>query len=505
MEEPIQEPGPRLPGKWTPNIDGVTFCVLDTPPSCVEFVPYDAFTGDLQRDPKNHFFIVGTYDLQKEQDSDETSIQDVEGTKALKSQSRFGSLNLFKIYDNNQLTLLEKLSHPSAILDLHFLSGEPIFAVASSTGTISIYEFVSGKTRINNEEIVSYKMRLLSSCQLFPPEILVLSFTWYPDCKRPMLPVLAVTASSGGLYLVRFEDWTFFKYTVMNDSAPIYQHLDQAWCCAISSLPPGIDSIQGIFSGGDDSKLHVSTLDLRKYISEEAETSSIADVVVPRTVKGHDAGVTAILFFPFGPFDKNDSETTMTFLTGSYDDCARVWSYQPNKLRAPKEVAKLSLGGGGWRLKFLQEYKIENKPWTGIKYRVLASCMFAGAKILEVEGGLYDDQNPTTQPWTIKIVASMNVHQSMCYACDVQPSKGEKRKAEGQAHIGWNDKQLCVSTSFYDRLVYLWMYDPLLPESDEPVDHPVEEIDDVDVDAKTRLVKAFDVVDIKEDPSERPR
>jgi len=46
-----------------------------------------------------------------------------------------------------------------------------------------------------------------------------------------------------------------------------------------------------------------------------------------------------------------------------------------------------------------------------------------------------------------EVVASVTIHKSMCYACDVLPA-GEKR-----------GKRMVVSTSFYDKLLCVWDYD----------------------------------------------
>jgi diphthamide biosynthesis protein 7 len=49
-----------------------------------------------------------------------------------------------------------------------------------------------------------------------------------------------------------------------------------------------------------------------------------------------------------------------------------------------------------------------------------------------------------------KVVASVTIHKSMCYACDVQPAM-KSGEIPG--------KRLVVSTSFYDKLLCVWNYD----------------------------------------------
>jgi diphthamide biosynthesis protein 7 len=48
------------------------------------------------------------------------------------------------------------------------------------------------------------------------------------------------------------------------------------------------------------------------------------------------------------------------------------------------------------------------------------------------------------------VLASVTIHKSMCYACDVQPVT----KSGGLPR-----KRLVVSTSFYDKLLCVWDYD----------------------------------------------
>jgi len=65
------------------NLDPVASQILDLPPSCIEFVPVGGDTEAL-------YFIIGTYNLQKD------ASQELERSKA---QSRDGTLNLFQLED----------------------------------------------------------------------------------------------------------------------------------------------------------------------------------------------------------------------------------------------------------------------------------------------------------------------------------------------------------------------------------------------------------------------
>ena len=140
---------------------------------------------------------------------------------------------------------------------------------------------------------------------------------------------------------------------------------------------------------------------------------------------GHDAGVTAIL--PLRPG---------ILLTGSYDDHVRV--YPTFKGLRPQPLAQLHIGGGVWRLKLIQRYTQSPDPAdldAVFKYSILASCMHAGARVLEVECKAGD--------WKISVEGEVTIHKSMCYGSDVQPVGADP--AEGK-----KESRICVSTSFYD-------------------------------------------------------
>ena len=72
------------------NVAPIGSIILDLPPSCIEFVPRQKDEGRIPDDES--CFVVGTYDLQKEEDAGEE-----ESASAPKEQSRQGSLSLFKL------------------------------------------------------------------------------------------------------------------------------------------------------------------------------------------------------------------------------------------------------------------------------------------------------------------------------------------------------------------------------------------------------------------------
>ena len=180
-------------------------------------------------------------------------------------------------------------------------------------------------------------------------------------------------------------------------------------------------------------------------------TSARSEIqIVPTTsqtvFKGHDAGVTAILPLPVPRDSVKSGDLGDLLLTGSYDDYVRVYATNDTRLHAKntlgKALAELKIGGGVWRLKFLDPPQ-QLKEGREVRLRILASCMHAGARVLEVTRTESDDE------WRIEILGSVTIHESMCYGSDVQPVKEDSGEA-----------RLCVSTSFYDRLVCLWSFDP---------------------------------------------
>lgn len=73
-----------------------------------------------------------------------------------------------------------------------------------------------------------------------------------------------------------------------------------------------------------------------------------------------------------------------------------------------------------------------------VRYVVLASCMHAGTRIVE----LRRDQSDV---WTFNVLAKFEEHKSMNYGSDVQP--------------GHSDTKTFISTSFYDRLLCVWKHE----------------------------------------------
>ncbi|KAH8819709.1 WD40-repeat-containing domain protein [Xylogone sp. PMI_703] len=407
------------------------FCstILDLPPSCIEFSPEN-----------REYFVVGTYNLQKEESaSEEKGDEPDEPGNDLPSapQSRNGSLILFQIIED-KLSLIQTLSYQSAILDLHFSPHKPsIFAVASSNGSISVFELSTGpKPSIAH----------LKTHQPFPQDTLVLSFSWHTELPS----VISVTLSTGAVHVLKLDEELINAVQFIPSHEPLITHGLEAWCSAFSpsSSVSGAKEQCAIYSGGDDGHLNVTTFPLGDSNQstgepgdQEDDTFELRPAGLIRTSRpSHDAGVTAILPIPFKTDDQRD-----ILVTGSYDDHVRICSMDPwsQVSRGPAILSKLYIGGGVWRLKFLEDYKSHERENGESSLKVLACCMHAGARILEVNH---------SNGWSIRVLGEVTDHRSMCYGSDVQPQYRESGEID-------NETRLCVSTSFYDRLLCVWRYE----------------------------------------------
>ncbi|KAI1295049.1 hypothetical protein F5Y03DRAFT_312401 [Xylaria venustula] len=413
--------------------------ILDLPPSCIEFCPAHP-----------DYFVVGTYNLEKDEPptTDEGGASDNEDGHEVvrKPQSRNGSLVVFKVAETpHEISHVQTLSYPSALLDLHFHPGQDkreFFATVSSTGTLSFFRL--SPPRWPSAPLVKLKTHKPLGDD---GNVLFLSCAWHPSLPH----LLAITTSGCQVHVLRVDDsWGVHQTT----SCPIITHSLETWTVAFSPLhtspEPAAHDIQleescvfAIYSGGDDSNLLSTTCFYHEnqYDGAEDKTNTITVPYPIVTTKGHAAGVTAIL-----PLSLTLSDGSGIVATGSYDDCLRVYSIHPQiggaMLRPPKLLTEENLGGGVWRLKLV---KLRQKREEGTSSRIewtallLASCMHAGSRVLEVSGDYKDSCR-------INVLAQFDEHKSMNYGSDFQPGTEYD-----------NGRQLCcVSTSFYDRLLCLW-------------------------------------------------
>jgi len=264
-------------------------------------------------------------------------------------------------------------------------------------------------------------------------EVLFLAFAWHPS----RADMVAITTSTGHVYLVDLGD--------MNGSwemhpDPVITHSLEAWCVSITPcLDPSVPSHEDafiLFSGGDDSTLRFQTCIYKDEPGPSSTRHTIDASLPPSRLRGHDAGVTAILPLPL----KNSSLSLV--VTGSYDDHIRLFSIGSANIYTPlraQNLADSNLGGGVWRLKLidLDETVTDSYRWRA---RIFASCMHAGARVVEL---LENNQGE----YQFSVLGRFEEHQSMNYGSDFMPGSTER------------DKLSVVSTSFYDKLMCLWEFE----------------------------------------------
>jgi diphthine methyl ester acylhydrolase len=235
------------------------------------------------------------------------------------------------------------------------------------------------------------------TAKLFGASTLVLALAFHPT--DPSL--IAGSLSTGSIALT-------------NPSANTVLHLLpthslEAWTLVFSS------TTEELYSGGDDCAL------AQFYIGpagKSAPTKSWSDS------RSHAAGVTAILPYPLDE---------QILLTGSYDEFVRIYDCGIRRVLAKKKVAE---GGGVWRLR-----PICSRGNGQNRCLVLASCMHSGSRVLEIVRKEGQDGD-----WEIRVLGAFEEHQSMNYASDVGPYR------DGGGLV-------IVSTSFYDCLLCVWIFD----------------------------------------------
>ncbi|KUI72263.1 Diphthine methyltransferase [Cytospora mali] len=456
---------------------------LDLPPSCIEFCPAHP-----------SYFLVGTYNLQKEENGErgageseaKEEEQDKEREEGLRAQSRTGSIIVFQL-QNGKARRIQTIPQPSAVFDLHF-APQPdrgdICAAVSSTGTISLFRLSPGQPLSTTAESEAAVLEPLSSSSLkiqdSDENTLLTYFAWHPT----VLGLMAVTTATGKVMFVQvdegyqgiaalgtpvIEHGTEIRrgYQGVGDSErPIIEEPIEAWCVAFSNLwdvspeSQNFSLLSTVFSGGDDSALRLRSYWLAENVEPDSNNNSNEEssdegsngspvrfnLYGAKTVTGHYAGVTVILPLPI-----TMSDGSQLVLTGSYDDTLRAWAITPphKNYGRPKTrvLGEENLGGGVWRLKVIEELSSMTGPgpWTIV---VLTSCMHAGTRVLRIRGGA--DLEGGVE---IEVLSRFEEHKSMNYGSDYSRVEGTLLRKEGKREA------VCVSTSFYDRLLCVWEFE----------------------------------------------
>ncbi|TBU48331.1 WD-40 repeat-containing protein [Dichomitus squalens] len=313
-------------------------------------------------------FVCGTYKLEQYQDSslDGPGTPDEKGaidTHRGKPQVRRGKCLLFRVQENDQLTLLHETSLP-AILDMKWChrapTVSPLLAIADSEGHVTLHE-------LRNEES---RLHQLQSISCASSDRLCLSLDW-SNRRIPTegLGDLIVSLSSGSLSLLRPGD----EGLVEADSW--HAHDYEPWIAAWDYWNTNV-----VYSGGDDLKM--KGWDVRQGGDQPTFTN-----------KRFDAGVTTIQCHPY---------IEHLLAVGSYDNTVRL--FDTRKPLVP--LVQVDVGGGAWRVKW--------HPSETRKNDLLVACMHDGFKVVRFDTG---KGNATTVSST-EIVQRFHKHTSLAYGVD---------------------------------------------------------------------------------------
>ena len=362
---------------------------------------------------------------------------------------------------------LESLYTPFGTLDLHFQDRSSRVGVVTSVGSFVVFELheanaarpaldrgQAGEKQSKKEEQKPRNLRIREIChhQFLDRSTVVTSFAWDPK----NVDRICVTAANGDVIVVDLPGSTDQGG---NEAITVFKHSLEAWtsCFVPQSFPS-----QGVFSGGDDAVIQWSPSN--SWITDRSASAresgvNVTDVSPWRNSRVHTAGVTAIL-----PLISSSAGVDNILLTGSYDDHLRVLRVPPASGSKPAVLTELNLGGGVWRLKSVTIIQDPSTSKVNYAYRVrvLACCMYAGARVVEIrklpegvapsstkERGT--DSYAESGTWEIDVLARFEEHESMCYGGEIIPpaSPPDSVEQKGQkCHI--------VTCSFYDKRLCLW-------------------------------------------------
>lgn len=203
---------------------------------------------------------------------------------------------------------------------------------------------------------------------------------------------MAVGLSDGSVSIVSFNE------SQLNILQEWTAHDFEVWAASFDIQQPML-----VYTGSDDCKF--CCWDLREDPSQ----------IVFQNMKAHKMGICCIAKSPHDP---------NVLLTGSYDECLRIWDVRSTS--TPVIESSISLGGGVWRI----------KHHPSIPGLVLTACMHNGFAIVKFRGG------------EAEIVETYKKHDSLAYGADWQ---------RGDPFAGGRRTGRAVATcSFYDRLLRVW-------------------------------------------------
>ena len=431
------------------------------------------------------YMVIGTYSLLKP-----------ESPRSYAGQTRQGTLQVLTVwpefrpkYAGMLPPQLDRIPFPSAVVDIHFHpSDATLLGVATSNAQVHIFRFIKHGDVLGRRVITtllplgSVTVSASDEHGLTP---LVTQFTWFPDVlSRGILGIsdvedisFAAVTSFGETKIVRTSvarikdlydqrvgpDLPRLPVTIVD----VHKHDLEAWTVATAALRSPEGSGNGtihrmVFSGGDDSALIASAIELPSPRSEPGTPSVSASDTMSSTVvplwkdrRNHSAGVVAILPLPQLTIWSEDglepNREIIPLLTGSYDEHLRVFEIDPRTCRATFKT-EMRLGGGVWRLKVLDEYTTAGEQRQHHTL-ILASLMHAGAAIIR----LTCTPSSNADTWTINLLSTFRAgHESMVYCCDAMLEGAEN--APGQVEQQEAPSYTVVSTSFYDMKICTWRF-----------------------------------------------
>lgn len=343
---------------------------------------------------------------------------------------------------------IQRIDLPYAVFDLHFHPKQKnLFATASSVGSVALFQvdFDSPGDVSTKDPIIT---QLWTKQVHEDPSIPCLFLAWAPSnwFPRHLADGFAVTFSDSRTAVFGTQDdirssppieWGTFEATQMIE----------VWFVVLASITgsetPGTEKAPPtpfMFTGNDFGSLHTRRFDSTAELDDPDDQISPLLLEHDDRARHHTAGVTAILPLPVSLFDD-----APVLLTGSYDEGLRVY----HATRRGEVLSEQGLDGGVWRLQLLDITQITNdENATNVnetRFLVLASCMHAGTRIVQVTC----KQQDGSWEWDIEVLAKFTEHESMNYASGVWNCTEPSRDTTAS-------ELLVVSSSFYDRRLCVW-------------------------------------------------
>ena len=349
--------------------------------STITYTRHDARTLPLNCDvaefhpTRKERLLVACYELKESKD---------ESVPA----SREGALHVFDVDDEGCLSECATSAAnivPSGVFDAKWRpnsDSDSLLAVALADGTTALYRVDDGSDGIqqvstSGSEDVDVGMTLFCDWSVTGERLASTSHAGYAR--------LYSVAPDGSLNVI--SEWQ--------------AHDAEAWCCAFNRTG------DVLYTGADDAELRV--WDLRSSASSREDAPPMA----LRDRRTHGAGVTHV---SPSPHDSN------VVLTGSYDECIRLWDIrQPSRPVLRSDAPELRTGGGVWRLK-----------WHPQNSRVvLCALMYEGFSVAQVD--------TASATMTLSGFYSEHGKNALAYGAD------------------WRaDGSMVATCSFYDRLLHIW-------------------------------------------------